>query len=57
MVTMGARLSHDLRQMVYERIQELSLRFIDQQQVGDLMNRINHDTGHVQAFFSIICQM
>lgn len=50
MVTMGARLSQDLRQMVYERIQELSLRFIDQQRVGDLMNRINHDTGHVQGF-------
>lgn len=50
MVSMGARLGHDLRQMVYERIQELSLRFIDQQRVGDLMNRINHDTGNVQGF-------
>ncbi|HHY10064.1 MAG TPA: ATP-binding cassette domain-containing protein [Firmicutes bacterium] len=50
MVTVGARLGQDLRLLVFSRIQALSLSFIDQQRTGDLMNRINHDTGHVQSF-------
>ena len=50
MVTVGARLGQDLRATVFERIQTLSLSFIDRQRTGDLMNRINHDTGHVQSF-------
>ncbi|NLJ73910.1 MAG: ATP-binding cassette domain-containing protein [Firmicutes bacterium] len=50
MVTMGAKLGQELREMVYVRIQALSLSFIDRQRTGDLMNRINHDTGHVQSF-------
>lgn len=50
MVTVGARLGQDLRATVFERIQALSLSFIDRQRTGDLMNRINHDTGHVQSF-------
>lgn len=50
MVQVGARLGQDLRTMVFTRIQTLSLSFIDQHRTGDLMNRINRDTGHVQSF-------
>lgn len=50
MVTVGARLGQDLRSSVFQRIQSLSLSFIDKQRTGDLMNRINHDTSHVQSF-------
>lgn len=50
MTTVGARLGQDLRSMVFSRLQALSLSFIDKHRVGDLMNRINHDTGHVQGF-------
>ncbi len=50
MTTVGARLGQDLRAMVFSRLQELSLSFIDQHRTGDLMNRINRDTGHVQSF-------
>jgi len=52
MVTVGARLGQDLRLLVFSRIQALSLSFIDQQRTGDLMNRINHDTGHVAELFA-----
>lgn len=50
MTAVGARLGQDLRAMVFSRIQALSLSFIDQHRTGDLMNRINNDTGHVQSF-------
>lgn len=50
MVTIGSSLGRDLRNMVYARIQALSLRFIDQKKTGDLMNRIGRDTNHIQSF-------
>jgi ATP-binding cassette subfamily B protein len=50
MVVVGAHLGRDLRGAVFTRIQSLSLSFLDKQRVGDLMNRINHDTRHVQSF-------
>ncbi len=50
MVKLSAGLGKDLREMVYGKIQALSLRFIDQTKTGDLMNRINRDTNSVQSF-------
>lgn len=50
MVKLSAELGKDLRDMVYSKIQALSLRFIDQTKTGDLMNRISRDTNHVQSF-------
>ncbi|NLL43322.1 MAG: ATP-binding cassette domain-containing protein [Firmicutes bacterium] len=50
MVTVGARLGQNLRAEVFTSIQRLSLSFLDKQRTGDMMNRINHDTGHVQSF-------
>lgn len=50
MVKLSAELGKDLRDMVYGKIQALSLRFIDQTKTGDLMNRISRDTNHVQSF-------
>lgn len=50
MVKLSAELGRDLREMVYSKIHELSLRFIDQRRTGDLMNRIGGDTNHIQSF-------
>lgn len=50
MVKLSANLGKDLRDMVYSKIQALSLRFIDQKQTGDLMNRISRDTNNIQSF-------
>lgn len=43
-------LSRDLRAMVYAKLQALSLSYINRNKTGDLMNRVGHDTEHVQRF-------
>lgn len=50
MAKLSANLGLDLRNMVYSKIQALSLRFIDQKKTGDLMNRISRDTNNIQGF-------
>ncbi len=50
MARLSANLGKDLRDMVYSKIQALSLRFIDQRKTGDLMNRISRDTNNIQSF-------
>ncbi len=50
MVKLSARLGRELRELVYTKIQALSLRFVDQRKTGDLMNRISGDTSHIQSF-------
>lgn len=50
MASLSASLGKDMRNMVYGKIQALSLRFIDQKKTGDLMNRINRDTNNIQSF-------
>lgn len=50
MARLSANLGKDLRNMVYGKIQALSLRFIDQKKTGDLMNRISRDTNNIQSF-------
>lgn len=47
---MAPKISADLRDAVYERIQELSLRFLTSQRAGDVMNRITRDTERICGF-------
>ncbi len=64
-VSMGARISLDLRKRMYNKIQELSLSFVDDRKPGELMNRITADTSTIRQFmqdsfgqlFSIIVRM
>jgi len=51
-VKLGAELTAGLRHSLYHKIQELSLSFIDKSKSGELINRISHDTNHVQSFVS-----
>ncbi len=44
MVVLGARLSFDLRTLVYERVQRQSLRFFHHYNTGAIMSRITQDT-------------
>lgn len=38
----------DLRKMVFDKMQTLSLGFMTSQRAGDLMNRISHDTNQIR---------
>ncbi|MBE3576106.1 MAG: ABC transporter ATP-binding protein [Limnochordales bacterium] len=50
MNVMGTRFARDLREMVYSKIQTLSLGYLNRQKTGDLMNRVTGDTGTIQQF-------
>nr|MDD6335572.1 ABC transporter transmembrane domain-containing protein [bacterium] len=50
MVRLGARLSGDLRTMVYTKIQAMSLGYMNTHRTGDLMNRITGDTNRIKNF-------
>ncbi len=50
MARIGGLLSMDLKNMVYKKIQSLSLGYLDKRKTGDLMNRINGDTREIQSF-------
>lgn len=64
-VSLGARMSMDIRRKMYQKIQELTLSFIQDKRPGELMNRVAYDTGMIQRFvqeclghmFSIIVTM
>lgn len=47
---MSPRIAADLRDSVYRKIQELSLRFLTSQRAGDVMNRITHDVDRICNF-------
>lgn len=47
---LGTRISRDLRARVFEKINLLSLSFVDKRQTGELMNRVMDDTGQVRQF-------
>ena len=49
-VSLGARLSMDIRGKMYQKIQELTLSFIQDKRPGELMNRVAYDTGMIQRF-------
>ena len=50
MAKAGAEMAKDLREMVYEKIQSLSLGYIGKRKTGDLMNRITGDTDRISNF-------
>lgn len=48
---MAAQIGYDLKTGVFNAMQNLSLRFYNQQQTGSLMTRVNNDAEHLQYFF------
>lgn len=53
-VSLGARISMDLRSMLYEKIQILSLSFMNKRKPGELINRITRDTAHIRSFMESV---
>jgi ATP-binding cassette subfamily B protein len=51
---LGSRISSDLRARVFERVQQLSMAFINRRKPGELMARIQQDTMHVSEFMKHI---
>lgn len=52
--TLGAGISMDLRSKLYDKLQRLSLSFIQKRKPGDLITRIISDTAHVRRFMEDI---
>jgi ATP-binding cassette subfamily B protein len=52
MTRAGSGISRDLRKTVFAKIHTLSIGYIDSKKTGDLMNRVNGDTGTIQNFIS-----
>lgn len=50
--TAGQKLLADLRQRVFEKIESLSLQFLESRQAGDLMSRLVNDIDALNSFFS-----
>jgi ATP-binding cassette subfamily B protein len=48
----GQRMLFNLRNSVFNKLQELPLDFFNQNKTGDLISRINNDTDKVNQFFS-----
>ncbi|MBO5065482.1 MAG: ABC transporter ATP-binding protein [Clostridia bacterium] len=48
----GSHFSSDLRNIVYEKIQELSLTSMSKRSAGNLIHRVTHDTERVKEFFN-----
>lgn len=48
--SLGTRISRDLRAKVFEKINSLSLSFMDSHRPGELMNRVVEDSGRVRQF-------
>ncbi|MHB8961753.1 MAG: ABC transporter ATP-binding protein [Saccharofermentanales bacterium] len=51
---MGTRISKNLREQIYTKLQECSLQFITERNPGELMNRVHKDTQVIQRFFEIV---
>ncbi len=49
-ISLAARISRDIRKKMYEKIQELTLSFIQDRRPGELMNRVVRDTAEIQRF-------
>lgn len=52
MARVGQQLLADLRQRVFEKLESLSLQFLESQQAGDLMSRLVNDIDALNSFFS-----
>lgn len=47
---LGSRISMDLRAKLYQKIQSLSLSFLNRRKPGDLINRVTNDTNEIRNF-------
>jgi ATP-binding cassette, subfamily B, bacterial len=47
---LGARISFDIRAMLYDRLQWLSMRYYDRHPTGAIISRITQDAGGIQDF-------
>ena len=52
MGTVGQRLLFNLRNALFNKLQELPVDFFNQNKAGDLISRINNDTDKISQFFS-----
>ncbi len=52
MSSVGQRLLADLREKVFDKIQTLSLQYLEGKQAGDLMSRLVNDIEALNSFFS-----
>ena len=52
--TVGQRVMHDLRHMLYHHVQRLSLSFYEQRQTGDMVVRLTSDIDAAQDFISSV---
>lgn len=62
MAAVSSRISADLRKLVYDKVQHLSLGFMTSQRAGDVMNRVTADTDRIrnliqEVFTTAIFQM
>jgi len=48
--SLGNRITHDVRCQLYRHLQYLSLNFFDKRQMGQVISRVNQDTGQLQQF-------
>jgi ATP-binding cassette, subfamily B, bacterial len=49
-VSLGAKISMDIRMKLYQKIQELTLSYILDKRPGELMNRVSQDSRMIQRF-------
>ncbi|CAG7618507.1 putative ABC transporter ATP-binding protein [Paenibacillus solanacearum] len=55
MAGVSSSIAADLRQMVYDKLQQLSLGFLTSQRAGDMMNRISSDTERIRQLIQELC--
>jgi len=55
MANVSSNIAADLRKMVYEKLQSLSLGFMTSQRAGDLMNRVTADTDRIRQLIQELC--
>ncbi|MCU6708140.1 ABC transporter transmembrane domain-containing protein [Paenibacillus sp. J5C_2022] len=55
MATISSGIAASLRQLVYDKTQQLSLGFMTSQRAGDMMNRITSDTERIRHFIQEMC--
>lgn len=57
MTTVSSNIAADLRKVVFDRLQSLSLGFLTSQRAGDIINRITSDTDRIRNLIQEICTM
>ncbi len=55
MANVSSNIAADLRRMVYEKAQSLSLGFMTSQRAGDIMNRVTADTDRIRQLIQELC--